>query len=131
MLKHLIKLVKSLVPDFTLWEEGSFTDAAGESFDCAINDRAWWDYCNRFITERRYTQKLVLGLLQRTISQSERIYLRLGLARPLPHGDTNELRCYLHITGVYVFPSDPMGMPHVKPYVKQLSKPRPQAIEIL
>ncbi len=30
MLKSFIKLMKSLLPDFTLWEEGSFTDAAGD-----------------------------------------------------------------------------------------------------
>jgi len=30
MLKNFIKLIKSLFPDFTLWEEGSFSDSAGD-----------------------------------------------------------------------------------------------------
>jgi len=34
----------------------------------------------------------------------ERIYLRLGLARPFKKSAADEPRCYLQVTGVHTFP---------------------------
>ena len=107
--KSIATLVKPTIINVDFLESSvkprlTFKDSTGHLFDCSTSDLALWNLCYSSVKrQRREREELSSGLISLWQS-ADRIYLRLGLARPFRVSASSELRCYLQITGVYTFP---------------------------
>lgn len=82
----------------------TFSDRIGRTYDRTVSDLAFWDRCRHEVERnRRGRQELALQLLDE-LRSAERLYLRLGLARPWLQPGCSEKRCYVQVTGIYAFP---------------------------
>jgi hypothetical protein len=80
-----------------------FVDASGERYmRWPVNDLAFRAYLQQTLDtvgDLREAEHIVL----QSLLSAERVYLRIGLARPRPLGDYPPA-CWTQITGVYTFP---------------------------
>ena len=80
-----------------------FKDAMGERFECAVTDLALWTLCHSLISQQGLTQEKALQTMLDSIVDADRLYIRLGLARPW-QTSSGEQRCYLLVSAVHTFP---------------------------
>lgn len=77
-----------------------FVDSDGNAFNRPSSDLTLWDRCRFLVKNQGQDVEKVREDLLFSLQNVERIYLRLGLARPW-EDDGN---CWLQVTGVYTFP---------------------------
>lgn len=82
----------------------SFRDISRNIFDCPISDLAFRELCYKEVKRDGHLRSSVSGELTNTLKSVDRMYLRLGLARPFRKSEVDEPRCYLQVTGIYTFP---------------------------
>lgn len=82
----------------------SFCDTTDELFDLPISDLAFRELCYKEIRRDGKDRLKVAQRLTKLITTANKVYLRLGLARPWAQPGSSERRCYLQVTGIYSFP---------------------------
>ena len=82
----------------------SFKDDTGNVFDCPVSDLTFRELCYKRIKRDGHPRLTVSGELTSLLKNANRVYLRLGLARPWRQSAVSEPRCYLQVAGVYTFP---------------------------
>jgi len=82
----------------------SFRDSIGSIFDRPISDLAFRELCYKEIKRDGHNRLTISAELTNLLTSAERVYLRLGLARPWAQPGSTEKRCYLQVTGIYTFP---------------------------
>jgi len=80
----------------------SFKDNGGLLFDYPVSDLTFRELCYTEVKRKGQARSTVSSKLTDLLQSADRTYLRLGLARPFPVSD--ELRCYIQVTGIYTFP---------------------------
>ncbi len=82
----------------------SFKDSVSNVFERPVSDLAFRELCYKKVKRdnepRINVSKEITSLLRNT----DRVYLRLGLARPWTQPGTVVSKCYLQVTGIYTFP---------------------------
>lgn len=81
----------------------SFQDM-NDTFERPISDLAFRELCFKKIIIDKYPSSIFNGELTDLLKKADRVYLRLGLARPWIRPGTIEPKCYLQVTGIYTFP---------------------------
>ena len=82
-----------------------FQDKTGFKYNNPITDLAFWDLSYREVKKRSRDTTIVAQEIMSSIATADRVYLRLGLARPYsPSNGSDEPRCWLQVTGIYTFP---------------------------
>lgn len=82
----------------------SFRDSTGCIFDRPVSDLAFRELCYKKVKRDGHACLSVSSKLTDLLKSVDRVYLRLGLARPWIQPRSRELRCYLQVTGIYTFP---------------------------
>lgn len=82
----------------------SFGDITRNLFDCPVSDLAFRELNYKEVKRNNRPRSDVSSELTNILKGVERIYLRLGLARPFKKSAADEPRCYLQVTGVHTFP---------------------------
>lgn len=82
----------------------SFRDITGNLFNCPVSDLAFRELVYKEVKRNRRSCSDVSCELTNILKSIERIYLRLGLARPFKRSAADEPRCYLQVTAVHTFP---------------------------
>lgn len=107
--RSIATLSEASIIDIKLTEHSAkprltFKDSTDRSFDSPVSDLALWNRCYEEVKRKNRTtlevSKEILNLLQ----GADRLYLRLGLARPWARPELYEKHCYLQVTGVHTFP---------------------------
>lgn len=81
----------------------SFEDATGEAYErLPVNDLAFLGFFREQDNNALGKGKAELAVMT-ALTSAQRVYLRVGLARPTEIGDYEEA-CWAQITGVYTFP---------------------------
>lgn len=81
-----------------------FVDSNGDVFNRPSSDLTLWDRCYSLVKGQGRPIEEVREELLSSLQTAERIYLRLGLARPWEREEGEGERCWLQVTGVYTFP---------------------------
>lgn len=81
-----------------------FKDATGQLLDLPVSDKTLWDLCYKAVKKENRDSAVVIEDLRNRWLKADRIYLRLGLARPFDQDGTTAPRCYIQVTGLYTFP---------------------------
>lgn len=81
----------------------SFRDITGNLFNCPVSDLAFRELIYKEVKRNNRPRSDVSRELTNILKRVERIYLRLGLARPFRRSTADEPRCYLQVTGVHTF----------------------------
>lgn len=81
----------------------SFTDCSDSQYDAPISDLAFRAFLNAEMN-RLGSSLAASQQTTRLLEGAERLYLRLGLARPWRNPNTNMVACWMQITGIYTFP---------------------------
>ncbi len=109
--RSIATLSKATVINISLREEDgklkyrlSFKDEAGNVFDYAVSDLTFRELCFKRIKKEGYPPLTLSDELKKSLKRADRIYLRLGLARPWVQPGLTEPRCYVQVTGIYSFP---------------------------
>ena len=89
---------KSVKPRIT------FLDKAGCEFNRPASDLTLWDHCYSMVRKQGHNSGEVERELVSLLQKADRLYLRLGLARPWEPEDDGGEKCWLQVTGVYTFP---------------------------
>lgn len=81
-----------------------FTDQTGHQYDnVTVSDLAFRAFCDAELN--RYSSPLSASQQITELLQSvNRLYLRLGLARPWLNPNTGKVGCWMQVTGIYSFP---------------------------
>jgi hypothetical protein len=82
----------------------TFRDSTGYRFNRPASDLTLWDRCSSLVREHGHSRFEVEAELGALLQDAERLYLRLGLARPWERTKGEGRRCWLQVTGVYTFP---------------------------
>lgn len=82
----------------------SFRDTTRNLFDCPVSDLAFRELSYKEVKRNNRPRHDVSSELTNILERVERMYLRLGLARPFKRSAVDEPRCYLQVTGVHTFP---------------------------
>jgi hypothetical protein len=82
----------------------SFIDFSGTKYDCPVSDLAFRELSYKRIKKESQPHLTVAQDLTTLLKTTDRIYLRLGLARPFKISPETDPRCYLQVTGIYTFP---------------------------
>jgi hypothetical protein len=82
----------------------SFKDHTGNLFDCPVSDLTFRELCYKRIKRDSHPRLPVARELTTLLKNANRVYLRLGLARPFKTAPTADPKCYLQVTGIYTFP---------------------------
>ncbi len=77
-----------------------FTDSSGYEFNRPASDLNLWERCFSLVKRQGRNLLEVKKELLSILKDVDRLYLRLGLARPWDQ----DQKCWLQITGVYTFP---------------------------
>ena len=81
-----------------------FMDATGDEFNLPVNDLAIRELCfSKVIKQGESVADVAVGL-NKVINAVQKIYLRIGLARPYKAEGAGAAHCYAQITGIYTFP---------------------------
>ena len=81
-----------------------FRDTTGHLFECPVSDLAFRELIYKEVKRNNRPRLHVAEELTNILKRVERLYLRLGLARPFRKSAVDEPRCYLQVTGVHTFP---------------------------
>jgi hypothetical protein len=82
----------------------SFRDITENLFDCPVSDLAFRELIYRKVKRNDRPRSDVSRELTEILKRADRIYLRLGLARPFERSTADEPRCDLQVTAVHTFP---------------------------
>ena len=82
----------------------TFVDQTGIQFSRPVSDLTLWDHCFSLVKRQGRNSAEVIGELVSLLQNADRLYLRLGLARPWKRKDNGGEKCWLQVTGVYTFP---------------------------
>ena len=82
----------------------SFRDGTGNVFDCPVSDLTFRELCYKEVKGMSRSRLTVNSELTELLRSANRVYLRLGLARPWTQPGLSEARCYLQVTGIHTFP---------------------------
>jgi len=82
----------------------SFRDSTGAIFSRPVTDLTFQELCFKRVKSDGNPRLSVSTELTSMMKKADRVYLRIGLARPWAQPGTTELKCYLQVTGVYTFP---------------------------
>jgi len=82
-----------------------FTDRTGGQYNnITISDLAFRQFCDVEL-DRRSSLLSASRQITDLLKNVDRLYLRLGLARPwAPSDGSSNLRCWMQVTGIYTFP---------------------------
>lgn len=78
----------------------SFKDGKGDVFDYPVSDLTFRELCYKKVKRDSLSRLTVASELTSSLKRVDRVYLRLGLARPWG----GPPRCYLQVTGIYTVP---------------------------
>jgi len=83
----------------------SFRDNTGFPYDnIPISDLAFREFSYTEVKKRNRSPATVSEQITSIIKSADRLYLRLGLARPWIKPDTGRPGCWMQVTGIYTFP---------------------------
>lgn len=83
----------------------SFTNNTGFPYDnIPVSDLAFREFSYTEVKKRNCSPATVSEQITSLIKSADRLYLRLGLARPWIKPDTGRLGCWMQVTGIYTFP---------------------------
>ena len=82
----------------------SFKDSTGITFGRPISDLTFRELCYKRVKMDGDPCLTVSTDLTSLLKKADRVYVRLGLARPWIQPGTSEPKCYLQVTGIYTFP---------------------------
>lgn len=82
----------------------SFKDGTNQMFDRPISDLTFRELCYKKIKRDNHYRLDVSYEFISIFNKADRVYIRLGLARPWIQPGSNEPKCYLQVTGIYTFP---------------------------
>jgi len=82
----------------------TFVDRSECRFNLPVSDLTLWDYAYSLVKKQGCTPEEVKDELVSQLKGANRLYLRIGLARPWVRDKDEGARCWLQITGVYTFP---------------------------
>ncbi len=107
--RSIATLAKPIIVDIELTESSvkprlEFKDTTGHVFDCSASDLALWNLCYSSVKRQGREREELSSALISLWQSADRVYFRLGLARPFRISASSEPRCYLQVTGVYTFP---------------------------
>ncbi len=107
--RSIATLASPMIVDVELSESSvkprlTFKDNTGHLFDCPASDLALWNLCYSSVKRRGREREKLSSELVSSLRSTDRLYLRLGLARPWIQPGLSEPRCYLQVTGIYTFP---------------------------
>jgi hypothetical protein len=83
----------------------TFRDIGNHEYSRPVSDLTLWNYCYFKVIKKANNRLDTEKELIKSLQNVNRIYLRLGLARPWEQ-DNN---CWLQVTGVYTFPDYLLG----------------------
>jgi len=81
-----------------------FNDSSRREYDLPVSDLAIRVLCYKRVIRNRENAPKVAKDIASSLWNAQRLYLRIGLARPWRGDDVNEERCYLQVTGIHSFP---------------------------
>jgi hypothetical protein len=83
----------------------SFVDNTGFAYDnIPVSDLAFREFSYTEVKKRNRSPTTVSEQITSLLTSAERLYLRLGLARPWTKPNTGKLGCWMQVTGIYSFP---------------------------
>ena len=83
----------------------SFRDNTGFLYnDVPISDLAFRELSFAEVKKRNRPPATVAQEITSLLTSTNRIYLRLGLARPWVNPNTGNIGCWMQVTGIYTFP---------------------------
>jgi len=82
----------------------TFVDNTGFEFNLPTSDLTLWDRCRLLVKKQGCNKVEVERELISLLQNVDRLYLRIGLARPWEPKDDGGEKCWLQVTGVYTFP---------------------------
>ncbi len=82
----------------------SFKDGSGNTFNSPVSDLTFRELCYKEVKRVGRSPSALASELTSLFRNANRVYLRLGLARPWIQPGLSEARCYLQVTGIYTFP---------------------------
>lgn len=82
----------------------SFKDVTGFLYNLPVSDLAFQEFSYSEVKGRHRDASTVAQELTRLLKNSDRLYLRIGLARPFAKTSTAQKVCYIQVTGIYTFP---------------------------
>lgn len=81
-----------------------FLDTSGNEYNLPVSDLAIRELCFIEVIRKGKSVSDIAGELNKAITQTRTIYLRVGLARPFKYDDAGTEHCYPQITGIHTFP---------------------------
>lgn len=81
-----------------------FLDQTGSEFNRPVSDLTLWDRCFLLVRKQGHSRDEVEKELNSLLQKADRLYLRLGLARPWEPQDDGGQKCWIQVSGVYTFP---------------------------
>ena len=83
----------------------SFIDNAGFPYDnISVSDLAFRELSYAEVKKHGRSPATVSKQITSLLTSTDRIYLRLGLARPWVNPNTGNIGCWMQVTGIYTFP---------------------------
>ncbi len=83
----------------------SFIDNAGFPYDnISVSDLAFRELSYAEVKKHGRSPATVSEQITSLLTNTDRIYLRLGLARPWVNPNTGNIGCWMQVTGIYTFP---------------------------
>jgi len=81
-----------------------FRDSTGFLYDIPISDLAFRELSYTEVKRRNRSRAIVSQEITSLLTNADRLYLRLGLARPWVNPNTSKRGCWMQVTGIYTFP---------------------------
>jgi hypothetical protein len=78
----------------------TFVDISNQEYNRPSSDLTLWNYCYFKVKKQENSRSVTEQELIKLIKSHNKLYLRLGLARPWKQDN----KCWLQVTGVYTFP---------------------------
>lgn len=94
------KIIDVYLTPGTIKPRITFADSSSCEFERPASDLAMWDRCHSLVKDQGHSILSVQEKLLSSLQNVDRLYLRVGLARPW--GQVS--KCWLQITGIYTFP---------------------------
>ena len=82
----------------------SFIDNTGFAYDIPVSDLAFRELSYAEVKKHGRSRAAVSEQITGLLTSADRLYLRLGLARPWINPNTGKLGCWMQVTGIYSFP---------------------------
>jgi len=82
----------------------SFTDSTSFPYDIPVSDLAFREFSYTEVRKHNRSSSAVAEQIMRLLTSADRLYLRLGLARPWVNPNTGIAGCWMQVTGIHTFP---------------------------